>query len=157
MLKQRINTTTRRAISIPIFITFILYSACIKKHTFNEKFYLHPCYTRIQAGSTPWVKKPWKKSNQRSWSRNYFYCLFLSSSLQLFLLLYYRQAKCLLFNPAHGIILMKNPSIINKGSVACKQNKTPLYFQLHKHPGFSAFQEGTNTAHKNIRICSWDI
>nr|DAC81428.1 TPA_asm: hypothetical protein [Strongylocentrotus sea urchin adintovirus] len=27
-----------------------------QQHTFNEKFYLHPCYTRIQAGSTPWVK-----------------------------------------------------------------------------------------------------
>ena len=60
----------------------------------------------------------------------------LSSFLPLFLLLHFPQAKCLIYcltlNPVHGIILMKNARIRKKKeSVACKQNKTPLYFQLH--------------------------
>ena len=58
------------------------------------------------------------------------------SSLEFFLLLHYRQAKCIIYcltlNPAHGFIFMTNAAIQKiKESVACKQNKTPLYFQLH--------------------------
>ena len=60
----------------------------------------------------------------------------LSSFLQLFLLLQYPQAKCLIYcltvNPVHGIILMKsarfnekrNPSLVNKIRRHC-------IFQLH--------------------------
>ena len=50
----------------------------------------------------------------------------------------YRQAKCLIYcltlNPARSFIVMKNAAIKQfRESVACKRNKTPLYYQLHTH------------------------
>ena len=59
-----------------------------------------------------------------------------SSSLEFFLLLHYRQAKCIIYcltlNPAHVFFFDEKCSDTKiKESVACKQNKTPSNIQLH--------------------------
>ena len=63
-----------------------------------------------------------------------------SSSLEFYLLLHCRQAKCIIYcltlNPAHGFYFDDKWSDTKvKESVACKQNETPLYIQLHT-PGY---------------------
>ena len=92
-------------------------------------------YDLPQADAVPW---------HVPWYLKHFHCMFLSSSLQLFLSLHYPQAKFLNLLPhsinlAHGIILIKkmqrykklrNPSLVT-------QNKTPFYFQLHPRRGIS--------------------